>query len=100
MPRSGRRSAARAGGAAISTQSVAAAMSQERRSTVMVGRSSPHADRVSRLRLAAVPAARLDIEYDGTRFAGWACQPGLRTVQGELERALAVVLGREVALTV
>ena len=44
--------------------------------------------------------ARLDIEYDGTRFAGWARQPGLRTVQAELERALAVVLGREVALTV
>jgi tRNA pseudouridine38-40 synthase len=47
-----------------------------------------------------VPAARLDIEYDGTRFAGWARQPGQRTVQAELERALAVVLGREVALTV
>jgi tRNA pseudouridine38-40 synthase len=32
---------------------------------------------------------------------GWACQPGERTVQGELERALAVVLRREeVPLTV
>ena len=47
-----------------------------------------------------MPAARLDIEYDGTRFAGWARQPGLRTVQGELERALGVVLGREVAVNV
>ena len=44
--------------------------------------------------------ARLDIEYDGTAFAGWAKQPGRRTVQGELERALGVVLGGEVALTV
>src|SRR4051794_18787974 len=43
---------------------------------------------------------RLDIEYDGTAFAGWAKQPGHRTVQGELERALAVVLRAPVALTV
>jgi tRNA pseudouridine38-40 synthase len=44
--------------------------------------------------------ARLDIEYDGTAFAGWARQPGHRTVQGELERALEVLLPRPVALTV
>ncbi|HEY7256933.1 MAG TPA: tRNA pseudouridine(38-40) synthase TruA [Solirubrobacterales bacterium] len=36
---------------------------------------------------------RLDIEYDGSGFSGWARQPGLRTVQGELETALATVLG-------
>jgi tRNA pseudouridine38-40 synthase len=47
-----------------------------------------------------MPAVRLDIEYDGTNFAGWARQPGHRTVQGELERALAVVLREPVALTV
>lgn len=35
---------------------------------------------------------RLDLAYDGTDFAGWATQPGLRTVQGELERALGVLL--------
>jgi tRNA pseudouridine38-40 synthase len=35
---------------------------------------------------------RLGIAYDGTDFAGWAKQPGLRTVQGELESALALVL--------
>jgi tRNA pseudouridine38-40 synthase len=40
-----------------------------------------------------MPAALL-IEYDGTAFAGWASQPGQRTVQGELERALSVVLRR------
>ncbi len=44
--------------------------------------------------------ARLEIEYDGTSFSGWAAQPGKRTIQGELERALAVVLRRPVALTV
>jgi tRNA pseudouridine38-40 synthase len=43
---------------------------------------------------------RLDIEYDGSAFRGWARQPGLRTVQGELEAALATVLREEVELTV
>jgi tRNA pseudouridine38-40 synthase len=35
---------------------------------------------------------RLDIAYDGTEFAGWARQDGQRTVAGELERALGVLL--------
>ena len=35
---------------------------------------------------------RLDLGYDGTRFAGWAEQPGLPTVQGELTAALGRVL--------
>jgi tRNA pseudouridine38-40 synthase len=35
---------------------------------------------------------RLDLAYDGTAFSGWATQPGLRTVQGELSAALATVL--------
>lgn len=43
---------------------------------------------------------RLDIEYDGSGFSGWAAQPGLRTVQGELETALATVLRERVELTV
>lgn len=44
--------------------------------------------------------ARLFLEYDGGGFSGWARQPGLRTVQDEVERALATVLGEPVALTV
>jgi tRNA pseudouridine38-40 synthase len=35
---------------------------------------------------------RLDVSYDGTDFAGWATQPGQRTVQGELERWIPQVL--------
>jgi tRNA pseudouridine38-40 synthase len=35
---------------------------------------------------------RLDLAYDGAGFAGWARQPGLRTVQGELETWVTQVL--------
>jgi tRNA pseudouridine38-40 synthase len=38
---------------------------------------------------------RIDLAYDGSAFHGWARQPGLRTVQGELERALDTVLRTE-----
>ncbi len=47
-----------------------------------------------------MPVTRLDIEYDGALFAGWACQRGKRTVQGELERVLGVLLSEPVKLTV
>jgi tRNA pseudouridine38-40 synthase len=33
---------------------------------------------------------RLDVEYDGAAFYGWAAQPGLRTVESELSDALRV----------
>jgi tRNA pseudouridine38-40 synthase len=38
---------------------------------------------------------RLTLQYDGSDFAGWAAQPGLRTVQEELERVLRTILGDE-----
>lgn len=43
---------------------------------------------------------RLDLAYVGTDFAGWARQPGLRTVQGVLEDGLATVLREDVRLVV
>ena len=46
---------------------------------------------------------RLDLAYDGTDFSGWATQPGLRTVQGEIEQAIATLLrgdATDVRLTV
>jgi tRNA pseudouridine38-40 synthase len=35
-----------------------------------------------------VATFKLTLEYDGTGFAGWAAQPGLRTVEHELREAL------------
>ena len=36
--------------------------------------------------------SRMLLEYDGTDFAGWARQPGRRSVQEELEQALRTIL--------
>jgi len=47
-----------------------------------------------------VTSVRLEIEYDGSQFKGWARQPGQRTVQRELEAALETVLQGPVELTV
>jgi tRNA pseudouridine38-40 synthase len=41
---------------------------------------------------------RLLIEYEGRDFNGWQFQPGLRTVQGAIEEALAPVLGERVRI--
>ncbi len=43
---------------------------------------------------------RLDIEYDGSAFRGWSKQLGMRTVQEEIETALATVLREPIELTV
>ncbi|WIK64607.1 tRNA pseudouridine(38-40) synthase TruA [Gleimia hominis] len=43
---------------------------------------------------------RLDLAYAGGGFHGWAKQPGLRTVQGEVEAALQTVVRAPVELTV
>ncbi|MFA5802428.1 MAG: tRNA pseudouridine(38-40) synthase TruA [Thermoleophilia bacterium] len=43
---------------------------------------------------------RLDIEYDGTGFAGWAKQPGLPSIEGSLEQVLAQILQEKISLSV
>lgn len=40
-----------------------------------------------------MPTYRIDLAYDGTDFRGMARQPGIRTVQGALEDAIAQVIG-------
>ncbi len=59
-----------------------------------LSRAHPAASGDGSLRVAC-PAmnTKLTLEYDGGEFAGWARQPGLRTVQEEVERALRTILG-------
>ncbi|MBD3178088.1 MAG: tRNA pseudouridine(38-40) synthase TruA [Candidatus Latescibacteria bacterium] len=40
-----------------------------------------------------MPNIKLTIEYDGSGFRGWQVQPGQRTVQGEIERAVRKITG-------
>jgi tRNA pseudouridine38-40 synthase len=47
-----------------------------------------------------VTTVRLNLAYHGAGFAGWARQPGARTVQGELEAALERMLGAPAPLAV
>src|SRR3954467_4885634 len=48
---------------------------------------------VEEVRTGARPLRlRIDLAYDGTDFSGWAAQPGLRTVEGELSAALTTLL--------
>jgi tRNA pseudouridine38-40 synthase len=41
----------------------------------------------------------LILEYDGTDFKGWQVQPDVRTVQDEVEKAIARLYGRTVRIT-
>jgi tRNA pseudouridine38-40 synthase len=42
---------------------------------------------------------KITLAYDGTDFHGWQSQPGLPTIQGEVERVLGEIEGRLVAVT-
>ncbi len=54
------------------------------------------ADQAAAARLGTV-RFRLDISYDGTDFAGWAMQPGLRSIEDTLMATLAMILRLPVA---
>jgi tRNA pseudouridine38-40 synthase len=41
---------------------------------------------------------KLTIAYDGTEYHGWQSQPGLATIQGEMETALAKLFNHEVSV--
>jgi len=41
---------------------------------------------------------RINIQYDGTEFAGWQRQPDLLTIQGEIERAITDLTSRKITL--
>lgn len=42
---------------------------------------------------------KIIVEYDGTAYHGFQVQPGLNTIQGELERAILLVTGERVRVT-
>ncbi len=42
---------------------------------------------------------KIIVEYDGTDFYGWQVQPGKRTVQGELEKALKTIFNKKIRIT-
>ncbi len=41
----------------------------------------------------------LGIEYDGSHYHGWQKQPGLKTVQGVLEKALSKIASTDISIT-
>lgn len=52
------------------------------------------------LTVAHLERIRLDLAYDGSQFHGWAGQPGLRTVEGVLVKALETLFREPLAITV
>ena len=42
---------------------------------------------------------KLTLSYDGGKLCGWQVQNNARSVQGEIENALKILLGNEVAVS-
>jgi tRNA pseudouridine38-40 synthase len=53
---------------------------------------------IPRRQLTSSRNIRLEIAYDGSGFSGWQRQPGVRTVQGTIEKALSEITDEEIAL--
>ena len=55
---------------------------------------------IPQVRISAILVVnyKLTLQYDGTDFHGWQIQGGLRTVQGELTRALSLIAGEAVTV--
>lgn len=47
---------------------------------------------------SSLPNTRIDLAYDGARFHGYQIQPHLRTIEGEVVRALSTILDHPVKL--
>jgi tRNA pseudouridine38-40 synthase len=62
----------------------------------LTGRDAATARAATTARLDSPYGVALEIAYDGSGFAGFARQPGQRTVQGSIENALEIMLRREV----
>lgn len=69
-------------------------------STARVSGSALWDNSAMELTLSQERRLRLDLAYDGTDFHGWAIQPGLRTVEGEISSALETIVRHPVKLTV
>jgi tRNA pseudouridine38-40 synthase len=63
-----------------------------------VAGDAPDADLPAGAANAVRRTIRMRVAYDGSGFHGWQTQPGVRTVQGVIEEALAPVLGEPVRL--
>jgi len=64
----------------------------------MAGAADVRGARAGRPDRGGVRTFRLDVEYEGTRYAGWQRQPNARTVQGELTKAAEALFGARVEI--
>ena len=59
---------------------------------VAVATTLDFAGRFGAIHILVRVRVKIDLGYDGTRFHGWARQPGMATVQGTVEKALSTIL--------
>lgn len=57
-----------------------------------------HGKRLNTVEKYSMRNIKIEIEYDGTDFHGWQFQPGLRTVQGDIQNALKIIFKDDVTV--